>query len=95
MPKARSFDAAKYRDDPRAIAKYLNDALSNGDPVVITKAIGDMVRAQGGTSFSQKSGMERTSLYRSFGGKAKPTFETVLNALIGLDIQFLVKAKGK
>jgi len=46
-PKARAFDAAKYRDDPRAIAEYLNDAISTGDPVVITKAIGDMVRAQG------------------------------------------------
>jgi DNA-binding phage protein len=37
------------RDDPSAIAKYLNDALSTGDPVLITKAIGDMVRAQGVT----------------------------------------------
>jgi DNA-binding phage protein len=46
MPKARPFDAAKYRDDPRAIAKYLNDALSTGDPVHITKAIGDMVRSR-------------------------------------------------
>jgi DNA-binding phage protein len=53
-PKARHFNAAKYRDDGRAIAKYLNDALLTGDPVHITKAIGDMVRAQGVTRFSQK-----------------------------------------
>jgi probable addiction module antidote protein len=93
MPKARHFDAAKYRDDPRAIAKYLNDALSTSDLVHITKAIGDMVRAQGVTGFSQKTGMERTNLYKSFRGQANPTIETVLNALIGLDIQLMAKPR--
>jgi hypothetical protein len=45
-PSERAF-AAKHCDNPGAIAKYLNGALSTGDPVLITKAIGDMVRAQG------------------------------------------------
>jgi len=27
MPKARAFDAAKYRDNPKAIAEYMNDAF--------------------------------------------------------------------
>src|ERR1700716_3805078 len=91
MSKARRFDAAKYLDDPKAIAKYLNDALSTGDPVHITKAIGAMVRAQGVTRFSQKNGMDRTSIYRSFSGNMKPPFETVLNVLTALDIQLIAK----
>ena len=91
MRRARAFDAAKYRDNPRAIAKYLNDALSTGDPVQLTKAIGDMVRAQGVARVSQKSGIERTSLYRAFRGKANPTIGTILNVLIGLDIQLMAK----
>jgi len=37
-PTAAAF-AAKYRDNPRAIAKYLNDALSTGDPVLITRRL--------------------------------------------------------
>jgi probable addiction module antidote protein len=45
MPQ--TFDTANYRDDPKAIAKYLNNALSTGDPVQILKAVGDMARAQG------------------------------------------------
>ena len=88
-----AFDA-KYREKPRAIAKYLNDALSTNDPVHITKAIGDMVRAQGVTAFSQKTGLDRTSLYRSFRGKMRPPLETVLNVLIALDIQLIAKARG-
>ena len=47
-PSERAF-AAKHCDNPRAIAKYLNDALATGDSVLITKAISDMVRAHGVT----------------------------------------------
>ena len=89
MSKARAFDAAKHRDNPREIAKYLNHALSTADPVHITKAIGDMVRAQGVARVSQKSGIERTSLYRSF--KGNPTIERVINVLTALDIQLTAK----
>ncbi len=43
MVKARAFDAAKYRNQPKMIAKYLNHALATGDAILITQAIGDMV----------------------------------------------------
>ena len=88
-PTAEAF-AAKYRDNPRAIAKYLNDALSTGDPVVITKAIGEMVRAQGVTRFSQKAGLRRDNLYR-FNGESSPAFDRVIGVLQGLDMQLIVK----
>jgi DNA-binding phage protein len=45
MVKARAFDAAKYRNNPKMIAKYLNHALAKGDGILITQAIGDMIRA--------------------------------------------------
>ena len=90
-PKARAFDAAKYRDDPRAIAEYLNDAISTGDPIRIIKAIGDMVRAQGVTRFSQRAGMRRDNLYRTFKGEVRPAFDTVVNVLLALDVQLIVK----
>jgi probable addiction module antidote protein len=89
-PKAEAF-ATEYRDDPRAIAKYLNDALSTDDPVLITKAIGDMVRAQGVTRFSKKAGMRRDTLYRSFRGELRPPFDKVINVLLALDIRLIAK----
>jgi probable addiction module antidote protein len=64
MPGAHPLDAAKYRDDPVAIAEYLNGALSTEDPFLITRAIATMVRAQGMTRFSRKAGIRRDSLYR-------------------------------
>jgi len=87
-PSERAF-AAKHCDNPRAIAKYLNDALSTGDPV-ITKAIGDMVRAQGVTRFSKKAGLRRDNLYR-FNGESSPAFDRVIDVLQGLDMQLIVK----
>src|SRR5664279_3288506 len=89
-PEALAFDK-KHRDDPRAIAKYQNGALSTGDPVLITKAIGDMVRAQGVAKFAQKAGMRRDNLYRTFNGELTPPFATVLKVLIALDMQLSVK----
>jgi probable addiction module antidote protein len=62
MPESRALDAAKHHDDPRASAKYLNEALSTDDPVLIRKAIGDMARAQGTAKFSRKVGMSRENL---------------------------------
>jgi probable addiction module antidote protein len=89
-PKAEDF-TAKYRDNPSAIAKYLSVALSTGDPDHIMKAIGDMIRAQGVSRFSQKTGLERAGLHRSFSGKRKPPFESVLKVLIGLNILLTAK----
>jgi probable addiction module antidote protein len=89
-PTAAAF-AARYRDNPREIAKYLNDALSTGDPVLATKAIGDMVRAQGVARFSQKVGLRRDGLYRSFSGETSPAFATVLSVMLALDVQIVVK----
>ena len=89
-PEALAFDK-KHRDNPRAIAKYLNDALSTGDPVLIRKAIGDMVRAQGVAKFAQKVGLRRDGLYRSFKGEISPAFDTVLSVMLALDVQIVVK----
>jgi probable addiction module antidote protein len=68
--EARRADEAEYRDNTQAIAQYLNDACSTRNPAVIAKAIGDMIRAQGVSEFSEKARMRREPLYRSFGGKS-------------------------
>jgi probable addiction module antidote protein len=91
MPKVRGFDDPKYRDNPEMIAKYLNVAFATGDQALATKAIGDMMRAQGMSSFSQKVGLRREGLYRSFSGNAGPGFDTVMQVLGALQIQIVAK----
>jgi hypothetical protein len=55
------------------ITKYLNVVFATGDLALATKAVGDLVRAQG---MSQKVGLRREGLYRSFGGNMGPGFDT-------------------
>ena len=94
MPKARTFEVAKYRNNPKMIAKYLNHALATGDAILITKAIGDMIRAQSVTRVSQMVGLRRDSLYRSFRGHTGARFETVIKAIVALNIQLVAKPSG-
>jgi probable addiction module antidote protein len=94
MRKAGSFDAQKYRDNPKMIAKYINVALATDDAAVIVKAIGDMLRAQGMARVSKKSGLRREGLYRSFKGHMGPGFDTVLKALLALDVRLVTKPHG-
>jgi probable addiction module antidote protein len=93
----------KYRDNPKAIAVYLNDALAKGDAVLVTKAIGAMVRAQGTKGVAQRAGQHRESLYRMFSSERGPALGTAMAVLQALDIQLIAeptascgpKGKGK
>src|SRR6266481_8078384 len=95
MRKARAFDAAKYRDNPKMIAKYLNHALATGDGIIIAQAIGAMIRAQGVTRVSQKIGLRRESVYRSFRGHSGPRFGTAIKAIVALNIQLVAKPSAR
>jgi probable addiction module antidote protein len=91
MARTLDFDTIKYRDNPKMIARYLNGALATGDASLITKAIGDMLRVQGMSSVSEKVALSREGLYRSFGGKSGPGFDTVIKVLMALNIQLVAK----
>ena len=95
MRKARAFDAAKYRNNPKMIAKYLNRALAKGDGILIAQAIGAMIHAQGVTRVSQKIGLRRESVYRSFRGHSGPRFETAIKAIVALNIQLVAKPSAR
>ena len=93
MKMARRLDPYDiYRDNPKLIAEYLNAALARRDSSALVRAIGEMIRAQGGSRFSQKSRLRRESLYRSFSGKMSPRLDRALDALSALDVKLVVKA---
>jgi probable addiction module antidote protein len=94
MKKRRRVDLESiYRDNPKLIAEHLNAALARRDRSAVVKAIGEMIRAQGGSRFSRKSRLERASIYRSFSGKMSPRLDRALDALSALDVKLVVKAK--
>ena len=91
MSKVRVFDAAKYRNNPKLIAKYLNDALATDDSAFTTRAIGNLARAYGMGAIAKQANVDRAGLYRSLRGDMDPAFGTVLKVLTALGIQLVAK----
>lgn len=79
--KTKAWDAAEHLDTPEAIAAYLEAAFEDGDPALITAAIGDVARARGMTELARETGLSRESLYRALSQDGNPSFATVLKIL--------------
>lgn len=91
MPKTRTtrWDPVAHLDSEEAIAAYLAAALEDGDPAVVTAALGDIARAKGMTRVARKAGLGRESLYKALSPDGNPELATVLRviAALGLKLQ--------
>ena len=72
------------------IANFLNNALATGGTITFVKAIGDMIRAQGMTKVSEKTGLNRPVLYTSFGGDRMPNIDKVIRTLAALQLEIVI-----
>ena len=86
----KRLNAAEYRDQPKMIAKLLNNALATGDTVAVIRTIGDVLRAHGMSECARRTGLDRRTLYKSFGGKAMPSLDRVLKTLAALEVEVVV-----
>ena len=94
MSKGPASDAAKFRNNPKLIAKYLNDALATDDAAFTTRAIGNLARAHGMGAIAEVANVDRAGLYRSLRGDADPKFSTILKVLTVLGVQLEVKPRA-
>lgn len=85
--KTRPWDASEHLDSPGAIAAYLEAAFEDGDPQLISAAIGDVARARGMTELSRETGLSRESLYRALSPDGHPEFSTVIKVLSAFGIR--------
>src|SRR3954454_9043381 len=91
MPRAKAFDPQKYRDNPKAIAEYLNTALRNDDLANFAAAIGAMMRAQNFLALSEETGLRRENLYKMFAGRRDPKLGNTMKVLASLGVQFTIQ----
>jgi probable addiction module antidote protein len=89
MPRTRTtrWDAAAQLHSDADIAAYLDAALEDGDPTVITAALGDVARAKGMSEVARKTGLGRESLYKALSPNGNPEFATVLLVLQALGMK--------
>ena len=88
MPlKTTRFDTADYLDSPEAIAAYIDAVFEEGDPALITHALGVVARAHGMSQVARDSGLSRESLYRALAPDGNPEFGTVVRVLKALGLR--------
>lgn len=75
--QAAPYDAAEFLDSEEDIAAYLNAALEDGDPTLVTAALGDIARARGMTQLAKATGITRDGLYKALSPTGNPSFATV------------------
>ncbi|MBR2803633.1 MAG: putative addiction module antidote protein [Eggerthellaceae bacterium] len=88
MKKAEMYDAAEFLESDEEIIAYLNAALEDGDPALVTAALGDIARARGMTKLANETGITRDGLYKALSPSGNPSFGTVLKVLNALGYKF-------
>lgn len=94
MPKTKtiSWDTADHLATPADIAAYLEAVFEDGDPALISHALGVVARANGVAEIAQRTGMGRQSLYKALSAEGNPEFSTVLNVVRALGLKLTVTA---
>lgn len=95
--KIRRWDPVDYLDSDARIAGYLSAALEDGDPALVTAALGDIARAKGMTKIAAAAGLGRESLYKALSREGNPELATVLRVVraFGLQLHATAASVGK
>ena len=88
MKKAEMYDAAEFLESDEEMIAYLNAALEDGDPALVSAALGDIARARGMKKLANATGITRDGLYKALSPSGNPSFGTVLKVLNALGYKF-------
>lgn len=84
MKQAMTYDAAEFLETDEDIIAYLNAALDDGDPALISAALGDIARAHGMTQLAKETGITRDGLYKALSPTGNPSFSTAQKVIEAL-----------
>ncbi|QNM96638.1 addiction module antidote protein [Chitinimonas koreensis] len=83
----RAWDPAEHLDSEEDMAAYLEAALEDGDPALVTAALGDIARAKGMTRIAREAGLSRESLYKALSPNGNPELATILKVVSVLGLR--------
>lgn len=92
--KTTPWDAVEHLKKEEDMAAYLEAAIEDGDPVVISAAIGDIARAKGMSQIARDTGLGRESLYKALSPGGNPEFATILKVVRALGLKFHIEASA-
>jgi probable addiction module antidote protein len=76
------------------IPGHINKAFKTADVAKICAAIWDAIELHNITHIAEKAGLQRSSIYRAFGGDQTPNFSTLLNVLTAMDLTLSVAPRA-
>ena len=81
------WDSAEYLKTDEDIATYLDAVLEEGDPALVSHALGIIARARGINQMADETGLARDSLCDALSAEGKPEFATVLKVINALGLR--------
>lgn len=85
--KLRKWDVVEHLKSDEDMAAYLEACLEEGDPALITVALGDIARAKGMSQVARDAGISREGLYKALSSEGNPEFATVLKVVKALGLK--------
>jgi probable addiction module antidote protein len=82
-----AFEMAEYFDTEEAIAKYLNQVLTDDKPGGLAEAIGCIAKARGITEIAKASGLNREELYKALIPDTQLSLDTIQRVCMGLGLK--------
>jgi probable addiction module antidote protein len=83
----RIWDAVEYLKTQEDMVAYLEAALEENDPTLVSSALGDIAKAKGMTDIAKKTGLGRESLYKALSREGNPEFSTVMKVINALGLK--------
>lgn len=90
--KTRKWDPAEHIKTEADVVAYLDAALEDGDPALVTAVLGDIARSKGMAKVAKKSGLGRESLYKALSKDGNPKLETFLKVVNALGLKLKTAA---
>jgi probable addiction module antidote protein len=85
--KTTKWVAVDYLKTDEDMANYLEAAIDDGDPALISAALGDIARAKGMSQVARKAGLGRESLYKALSPNGNPELATILKVVKALGLR--------
>ena len=89
--KTTAWDSAELLDSPKRIAAYLEAAFEDGDPSLITHALGVVARARGMSQLAKDAGLSRDAMYKALQPDGNPTLQTLTSVMKALGMKLSVE----
>jgi probable addiction module antidote protein len=85
--KTTIFDTSEHLKNEVDITAYLEEAFADGDPRLVTEALGTIAKDRGMARIAKASGLRRESLYKALSNEGNPEFSTILKVVKALGIR--------